>query len=114
MLLSLPPEILISILQFLPIHDVHNFQHLSRFANELIKNHSSSVYYNLAIYYGLARTNETLESILSRRRIYYDFLKQGKDDDNDADVLPGSLEDPGSAPQKWKNFSRSPILHIRT
>lgn len=100
MLLSAPPEILISILQFLPIHDVHNFQHLSQFANELIKNHSSSVYHNLAVYYGLANTNDTLESVLSKRRVYYDFLKEGKDDGND--------EEPGRpGVKKWKEFSMS-------
>lgn len=98
MLLSAPPEILISILQFLPIHDVHNFQHLSRFANELIKNYSSSVYRNLAIYYGLASTNETLESVLSKRRVYYDLLKEGKDEDND--------EEPAGV-KMWKEFSMS-------
>lgn len=102
MLLGVPPEILISILQFLPIHDVHNFQHLSRFANDLIKNHSSSVYYNLAIYYGLASTNETLDSVLSKRKVYYDFLKEGNGDDNDGE--PGV--------KKWKEFSMSQIHRI--
>lgn len=79
MLSTLPPEVLLDILSFLPIYDIFSVQLVSRFFNDLVDTHSASVYRSLALFHGITSAEEIdVNELLKKRNIYLDWLKPSR------------------------------------
>jgi hypothetical protein len=88
MILTLPPELILMILSNSNVHQIHTFQLVSRTANQVIKTHSESIYHVLAIRYGLAHEGQDWDAVIEGRNVYFDFLKEPRDVNDDEGEFP--------------------------